>query len=201
MAQEGFCATHGPYDARLGECPYCQQGGQANAGAASSPDETRIYAGSGRINREVDDLPTEVGWVRGKASSRDEEETQVFSRRRRGGAEEDVDETIMEHRLEGMLGWLIIKRGGRRGQIFRLGKESIIGRTGATIVLNDPKVSRSHAKIALRENQFLIVDILSENGTFVNGERLQVERALAENDEIRVGDTVMVLKVLPAEQE
>jgi len=149
----------------------------------------------------VDDLPTEIGWVRGRrATPPDEEQTQIGFRRRRG-SEQDIDETIVEHRLEGTLGWLIVKRGGRRGQVFRLANESTIGRVGATITLNDPKVSRTHAKIGLRENQFVIVDVLSENGTYVNGERLQGERRLQENDEVRVGDTVMVLKVLPAEQE
>ena len=103
--------------------------------------------------------------------------------------------------MEGLLGWLIVGRGDRRGRIFNLAKQTTIGRKGASIVLNDPKVSRLHAKIGIVNEQVVIVDVLSENGTFVNGERLQGERVLQENDEIRIGDTLMVLKVLPADKD
>ena len=132
-----------------------------------------------------------------------DEETQLPARRRTGGVGrgEDADETIVESRVEGMLGWLIVKRGQRRGQVFAIRSGSTIGRKGTDIVLNDPKITRLHAKIGVRGEQFIVADVLSENGTYVNGERIQGERVLAENDEIRVGDVVLVLKVLPAEQQ
>jgi pSer/pThr/pTyr-binding forkhead associated (FHA) protein len=68
-------------------------------------------------------------------------------------------------------------------------------------VLSDGKISKLHAKIGVREGRFVILDVMSENGTYVNSQRIQGETPLAENDEVRMGDTVMVLKVLPAEQE
>ena len=37
----------------------------------------------------------------------------------------------------------------------------------------------------------------SENGTFVNGEAIRGATVLQENDEIKTGDTVFVLKTLP----
>lgn len=202
MAQEGFCPTHGPYDARSGSCPYCQRGGVGGQGGG---DDTRVFSGSGSVRDDVDDLPTEVGWMRGgkRAAASSDEETQIPVRRRTGGAArvEDADDTVIESRIEGMLGWLIVKRGQRRGQVFAIRSGSTIGRKGTDIVLNDPKLTRLHAKIGVRSDQFVVADVLSENGTYVNGERIQGERVLAENDEVRVGDTVLVLKVLPAEQQ
>ncbi len=202
MAQEAFCPVHGPYPAHLGGCPYCASEGRVGGGAGTpgtgvpgGEEETRVYTGPPGMGGEIDDAPTEVGWMRGGGIGPDEDETVLLGRQR--GMAADIDETILEHPVEGLLGWLIVKRGGRRGQIFKLGEEITIGRRGTDIVLADPKVSQLHAKIGIRDDKFVIVDVLSKNGTYVNGERIQGERVLEENDEIRIGDVVMVLKTLP----
>lgn len=200
MAQEAFCRIHGPYDAQLGTCPYCQREGQAGGTQPVGEDSTRVYSGRGRVPEDIDEQETDMGWRRGQGTSDKEEETIFSSRRWRRDWNDDIDATVVERRVEGLLGWLIVKHGGRRGHIFSLGKETTVGRKSANITLNDPKVSRLHAKLAIVDDHFVIVDVLSENGTFVNGERLQSERMLQENDEVRVGDTVMVLKVLPTEE-
>lgn len=204
MAQEAFCPIHGPYPAHLGQCPYCASEGRTSSSVGVSgpgvtgEEETRVYTGPPGMAGNIDDAPTEVGWMRGGVDS-GEEETVLLGRQR--GFEADIDETILEHPVEGLLGWLIVKRGGRRGQIFKLGEEVTIGRRGTDIVLADPKVSQLHAKIGIRDNKFVIVDVLSKNGTYVNGERIQGERVLEENDEIRIGDVVMVLKTLPPDND
>jgi hypothetical protein len=206
MEQEGFCPTHGPYDARLSGCPYCQS---KSGGTQSGGDETRVFGSSGQTRGDVDDLPTDIGWMRGgkPPGSVSEEETQVYPRRQPTGTSagagraDPIDETVVEGRTKGMLGWLIVKRGARRGHVFEIRSDSTIGRKGTHIVLNDQKVTELHAKIGVRGEQFVIADVLSKNGTHVNGTRIQAECLLNENDEVRIGDTVMVLKVLPAEQE
>jgi len=197
MAQEGFCYIHGPYDARLGKCPYCSSETPGAWQPESGDEPTRVYVGRPYEDLGSGDAPTEIGPIR-KASIDFDEETLI--RRRPGkGIPDEVEETILEHPVETLMGFLIIKRGGRRGKIFTLTGETTIGRKNAHIILNDPKVSELHAKIGIRGDHFVIVDVLSKNGTFVNGEKIQGERVLQENDEIRIGDTVMVLKVLPAE--
>lgn len=199
MAQEGFCYIHGPYDASLGACPYCNPGRQSPWQPDTGEEPTRVYTGpSFEGGYGAGDAVTEIGPVRGGGVLDLDEETLI--RRRPGrGMHEDIEETVLEHPVETMMGFLIIKRGGRRGRIFTLTGETTIGRRNAHITLNDPKVSELHAKIGLRGDHFVIVDVLSKNGTFVNGEKIQGERVLQENDEIRIGDTVMVLKILPAE--
>ncbi len=56
------------------------------------------------------------------------------------------------------------------------------------IVLSDPNVSRRHAEVRRRGNEFVVVDLGSTNGTRVNGAGVR-ERRLADGDEITVGGT------------
>jgi pSer/pThr/pTyr-binding forkhead associated (FHA) protein len=64
-----------------------------------------------------------------------------------------------------------------------------IGRYDCDIVLNDDKVSRKHTSISVvRPDKFLVTDLASRNGTFVNGARAG-SQDLKHNDLIRIGDT------------
>jgi hypothetical protein len=56
------------------------------------------------------------------------------------------------------------------------------------VVLSDPNVSRRHAEVRRRGNDFVVVDLGSTNGTKVNGAGVR-ERQLADGDEITVGGT------------
>jgi hypothetical protein len=54
------------------------------------------------------------------------------------------------------------------------------------ICIREASVSRHHAKIVFAERGFVVYDLGSENGVFVNGERVK-ERLLAEGDEVEFG--------------
>jgi len=70
-----------------------------------------------------------------------------------------------------------------------------IGRHPANVVvLDDTKVSRDHAAIRATADGFVINDLRSTNGTFVNGARVD-EQPLADGDVILVGSTEMTLRV------
>ncbi len=56
------------------------------------------------------------------------------------------------------------------------------------IVLSDPNVSRRHAEVRRRGNDFVVVDLGSTNGTKVNGAGVR-ERLLLDGDDITVGGT------------
>jgi pSer/pThr/pTyr-binding forkhead associated (FHA) protein len=60
------------------------------------------------------------------------------------------------------------------------------------VILQDPTVSRHHAWIKAEEDRFLIFDVGSANGTFVNGERIEEPRQLENGDAIRFGDAEFV---------
>jgi len=100
---------------------------------------------------------------------------------------------------------LIIQRGGKVGKEFPINvTEALIGRWDADggifpdvdLDQDDPeaKVSRRHARIQFLNNQYLIEDLGSTNGTFVNrGPRLApgAKQPLKNGDEIIVGKTFL----------
>jgi pSer/pThr/pTyr-binding forkhead associated (FHA) protein len=100
---------------------------------------------------------------------------------------------------------VIIQRGGKVGKEFPIsGAEALIGRWDADggifpdidLDQDDPeaKVSRRHARIQLLNNQYMIEDLGSTNGTFVNrGPRLApgAKQPLKNGDEIIVGKTFL----------
>jgi pSer/pThr/pTyr-binding forkhead associated (FHA) protein len=59
---------------------------------------------------------------------------------------------------------------------------------GNDIILRDPKVSRHHSEIVFERGFFVIHDLASANGTFVNGKRIRVA-PLTHGVQIRMGNT------------
>jgi ABC-type multidrug transport system ATPase subunit/pSer/pThr/pTyr-binding forkhead associated (FHA) protein len=84
---------------------------------------------------------------------------------------------------------LIIKEGPFAGKTYPLeGTEIIVGRDpGATIQIDSPGVSRRHVRLTLQNTQFLLEDLGSSNGTFVNGEQLVQPRILKNGDVVGLG--------------
>jgi diguanylate cyclase (GGDEF)-like protein len=89
--------------------------------------------------------------------------------------------------------YVILLTGNDVGRIFRLEEgEHTIGRSHrADIRLDDDSISRIHCKLCLRAREVDIEDTGSSNGTYVNGERVTVQR-LADGDKIRVGETTIL---------
>jgi two-component system, cell cycle response regulator len=69
---------------------------------------------------------------------------------------------------------------------------SLLGRGHeADLVLTDPRVSSRHCRLEDRGDGFAVVELGSTNGTRVNGEAVQGERALRSGDKLEIGDTVI----------
>lgn len=87
---------------------------------------------------------------------------------------------------------LVVSQGPQPGQTFMLDQDVLaLGRDPSNdIVINDPQVSRQHARIARQGDLMVLEDVGSTNGTFVNGLRLTGPHALANGDEIGLGDAV-----------
>lgn len=89
---------------------------------------------------------------------------------------------------------LIFRSGPYAGKSVSLpiGKTIVVGRNrDIDLPLPDLKLSRKHCQIAINDNAFLLKDLNSTNGTFVNGTRLSGEIKLNAFDRIVVGDTEM----------
>jgi pSer/pThr/pTyr-binding forkhead associated (FHA) protein len=84
--------------------------------------------------------------------------------------------------------------GGRRHLV---ADRLVVGRSPLSdVVLSaDAQVSRTHAVLERIAGRWVVRDVGSRNGTYVNGERVQEPVRLAADDEIRVGKSRLVLKV------
>jgi serine/threonine protein kinase len=87
-------------------------------------------------------------------------------------------------------------RGPFVGQSFFLEfGQNTLGRSGCSIAIpeEDPTVSRRHAVIFNENDCWFIEDTKSTNGTFVNGQEIY-QCEIWESDEIRIGDSVFILR-------
>ena len=84
-------------------------------------------------------------------------------------------------------------QGPDRGLTFELGQgESTLGRQGSTVTLNDGTVSRRHACIIGDNGTWMLRDMGSANGTFLNGVKLRKPARLNGGDQIRTGSTLLL---------
>ncbi len=89
----------------------------------------------------------------------------------------------------------VLKSGPGAGQVFTLEKEeSFIGREMSNeIVINDPEVSRRHARVYLQGANYVIEDLGSTNGTSVNGQRLMGPYMLRPGEMVTFGEHTNLL--------
>ncbi|MFP3855215.1 MAG: FHA domain-containing protein [Anaerolineales bacterium] len=87
---------------------------------------------------------------------------------------------------------LIERTGPNPGETFELEKDVLtLGRDVTNdIVLADPEVSRQHARIKRTPGGYVLEDLGSTNGSFVNGERLVSPRVLNSGDLVGLGEDV-----------
>ena len=90
---------------------------------------------------------------------------------------------------------LIIQNGQKAGERWLLDSDVvIIGReAGETdLLLPERQVSRKHAKIERTDTGFLLTDLESKNGTFLNGKELREPKMLQDGDEIQIALSVKI---------
>ncbi len=88
---------------------------------------------------------------------------------------------------------LFVIRGNDQGVRFELDEATLrLGRdSSSSLQLHDTEVSRQHAEIRESGKDFVISDLNSSNGTFVNGQAV-VRHVLASGDQVQVGRTLML---------
>jgi LysM repeat protein len=90
--------------------------------------------------------------------------------------------------------FLVINQGPQPNQTFPLDKQIItIGRLEDNdIAINDPAVSRYHARLMLQDNQWVIEDLGSQNGTFINSRPISGPTYLAPGSQLGIGSNVIL---------
>jgi len=95
-------------------------------------------------------------------------------------------------RLPKSAGMLIVHRGPGRGSRFLLSDGTKIGRDPLSdIFLDDVTISRKHAQVSSENSQFILEDLGSLNGTYLNGASI-TRAVLSNNDEIQIGKFHMI---------
>lgn len=97
-----------------------------------------------------------------------------------------------------MVTFIEIIEGAAEGSRFKIEDGMTIGRSKSDIVVKDPKISSTHAQIAINsKGQFVMVDLESSNGLHINGRRVK-KVALLPGVIFEVGRTVF--KVITVEE-
>lgn len=89
---------------------------------------------------------------------------------------------------------LTLRQGPTPGKVFDLAKDTFtIGRdVSADVTINDPEVSRTHIRLTAQDDGYLIEDLGSTNGTFINGQRVTGTKLLRPGDSLGLGETVVL---------
>jgi predicted component of type VI protein secretion system len=90
---------------------------------------------------------------------------------------------------------LIMRSGPTPGATFTLEGDQIdIGRDSANeIVINDAEISRRHARLTFQGGKYVLEDLGSTNGTFVNGQRLAGPRVLKAGEVVSFGEQIVMI--------
>jgi predicted Zn finger-like uncharacterized protein len=96
---------------------------------------------------------------------------------------------------------LAVLQGKDTGRIFKLDNPTItIGRGESDVDLDDPEVSRQHARLEVHGARVFVRDLGSTNGTFVDDVKV-AEAELGDKAEFRVGGTRLMLILTEVAEE
>ncbi|MBX3469267.1 MAG: protein kinase [Planctomycetes bacterium] len=91
---------------------------------------------------------------------------------------------------------LVVEKGRSKGKGLRLapGQAVVVGRDAScTLRVVDAQASRKHFKVVAASDGWVVEDLQSSNGTFVNGQRLQQRQLLRPGDKVLLGETLIYL--------
>ena len=210
------------YKSSLSTCPYCKNcdGNSSSDDSTSVTDDSTEFFGSGSTSTEATkstqvfggDSTGESTEIFGGSSSSsntvkvsNSDSNPIDMDRTFIGGADNSDETNDEgsnksdnskpRKSRKLVGWIISYTLDPMGVDYRIyeGNNSIGKAAGNTITIaKDVTISSKHVVILYKKGKFYIKDEMSTNGTFLNGEEIDLTRAYELNDcdEIRLGDSV-----------
>lgn len=89
----------------------------------------------------------------------------------------------------------IVEGSNYQGKVFELGDELTIGRADRChVVLDDTYVSQVHARIFNKGDTYMIEDLGSTNGTYLNRRKVTAPVPVQRGDRVKIGKTVLELR-------
>ncbi len=90
---------------------------------------------------------------------------------------------------------LVMRSGPTPGAVYPLeGDQLTIGRDSTNaVVINDAEISRRHSRLTFQGGKYVIEDLGSTNGTFVNGQRLSGPYVLKAGDVLALGEQIVLM--------
>ena len=90
---------------------------------------------------------------------------------------------------------VVVEPAAQRGRSYPLGNEASIGRAaGCQITVDDTYVSQIHARVFARDGKWMVEDLGSTNGTWMNRQKVAGPTVMAQGDRVQVGNTVLELR-------
>src|SRR5581483_1707915 len=94
-----------------------------------------------------------------------------------------------------MFAIVVNEKGGEQKRLEFDKPEVTIGRVqGNDIILPKGNVSKRHSRIVLKDGKFIIVDLKSTNGTYVNGRKITSPLVVKSTDKIYIGDFILSIE-------
>src|ERR1700690_837685 len=91
-----------------------------------------------------------------------------------------------------MFSLMITEKGGAQRKLEFDKAEITIGRVqGNDIILPKGNVSKRPSRIVLKDGRFIVVDLKSTNGTYVNGRKITSPLVVKSGDKIYIGDFIV----------
>src|SRR5205807_7696604 len=91
-----------------------------------------------------------------------------------------------------MFAIVVNEKGGEQKRLEFDKPEVTIGRVqGNDIILPKGNVSKRHSRIVLKDGKFIIVDLKSTNGTYVNGRKITSPLVIKGSDKVYIGDFIL----------
>src|SRR5262244_284027 len=91
-----------------------------------------------------------------------------------------------------MFAIVVNEKGGEQKRLDFDKPEVTIGRVqGNDVILPKGNVSKRHSRIVLKDGKFIIVDLKSTNGTYVNGRKITSPLVIKPTDKVYIGDFIL----------
>jgi pSer/pThr/pTyr-binding forkhead associated (FHA) protein len=89
----------------------------------------------------------------------------------------------------------VMRSGPTPGATYSLeGDQLTIGRDSSNgVTINDAEISRKHARLTFQGGKYILEDLGSTNGTFVNGQRLAGPAVLKSGDVVSLGEQIVLM--------